>query len=480
MRLLQILYLLPLLLPGQLNALAHSTDVLIVELQVRSTTSADHEFVEIYNTTDSTIDISGWELQYQSSSGTSWSQKAQLSGKLFPHGRMLLASENYLTDIVDSTFKSGLSDSGGHVRLASPDSLNVGQFTVHDLIGWGTASKPEGTKAPAPKGGESLERKVNDQGMYVDTDDNSLDFRVNTIPTPESLNDNPDPEPSLIPPEEPEPLPEPQPTDGESKPDDTGTQPPSTPSGGGDKEIPSQLLSLQITEMLPNPAPPQSDGADEFIELYNPNDEPVDLGGYKLQSGNSFSYSYVFTDETIGAKSYATFYVGDTGLLLSNSSGKARLFTPDGQVIAEVMPYIDAKEGFAWAWSGGIWQWSTFITPNQPNIITMPVAAVKAAKTTTTKTAAAKKAAASKTATTAKKASTTKAKTTKVDDNQPAKGTIVTTTIAPLHPGVIAVVSAIAVGYAAYEYRYDMSNRLYQLRRYREARRIAREAASGR
>lgn len=45
---------------------------------------------------------------------------------------------------------------------------------------------------------------------------------------------------------------------------------------------------ISITELLPNPAAPATDDADEFVELFNGSDEPVRLRGYKLQTGNSY------------------------------------------------------------------------------------------------------------------------------------------------------------------------------------------------
>ena len=45
------------------------------------------------------------------------------------------------------------------------------------------------------------------------------------------------------------------------------------------------LSAPQISELLPNPAGTGNDATDEFIELYNPNDQPFDLSGFVLQTG---------------------------------------------------------------------------------------------------------------------------------------------------------------------------------------------------
>jgi hypothetical protein len=39
---------------------------------------------------------------------------------------------------------------------------------------------------------------------------------------------------------------------------------------------------VQISELLPNPKTPETDADNEFIELYNPNKQAVDLTGYQI------------------------------------------------------------------------------------------------------------------------------------------------------------------------------------------------------
>ena len=56
--------------------------ILITELQTESLTDSNEEFIEITNISGETIDLSGWTIQYRAASGTSWSDKAVLSGYL--------------------------------------------------------------------------------------------------------------------------------------------------------------------------------------------------------------------------------------------------------------------------------------------------------------------------------------------------------------------------------------------------------------
>ena len=224
------------------------------------------------------------------------------------------------------------------------------------------------------------------------------------------------------------------------------------------------LASPMITELLPNPAAPQSDSEDEFIELYNPNDSAFDLSGFKLEIGNSVKHFYLIdAGAVLGAKSFMAFFSVDTGLSLSNSSGQAWLLDPLGTAISQTGAYGAAKDGQAWALANGYWHWTASPTPGGPNIITEPLttsslslsgAASKSYKSKSVKTKAAK----------------TTAKTVKAPNNsQPVTATSAAAA-APIHPAVLAGIGAAALLYALYEYRNDLANHIYKLRRDRAAR----------
>jgi hypothetical protein len=252
------------------------------------------------------------------------------------------------------------------------------------------------------------------------------------------------------------------------------TQSPDSVGGSSsDPTVENTGLPIAITEMLPNPASPQTDENDEFIELYNPTPEPVDLDGYKVQTGTNYTYSYTLDKLSIPATGYLALTSGSTGLTLSNTAGRARLLDPSGAVIYVTDAYEDAAEGAAWALIDGKWQWTGTSTPGGANVYT--ALALKTAKSTTKTTAAkATKAATAKkpAASAVKAAKTTKPKTTtstsgSANDGQEAK--------APVHGAVIAGVGGLAVLYGAYEYRNDAANWFEKLRRNRAARRANRQ-----
>lgn len=424
--------------------------MLIAGLSAGSETSANAEYVELANGSSSPVTLDGWRLQYRSATGTTWTTKATLAGVLEAGDSLVVASDEYTQTAVSARMASGLAQGGGHIRIVDAASA------VQDAVGWGNAIAAEGTPVAAPKTGEVLSRKKDSAGVYLDTDSNTADFEIlsASIPIGQSSPGGATPLEAITP-----------------ETSSANQSPVSPPNLQPDTLTEAMLIA--VTELLPNPAAPQTDAADEYVELYNPNDEIVHLTGYKVQSGATYSHSYIFKDETIAAHSYGVFYVRDTKLTLSNSDGRVRLLAPDGSQVDETPAYSGAKDGLAWALIGDTWQWTAQPTPGAANSASSQkdVAGASSASGTA-------KAASSKSAATAKKASTkaatataakkaTKAETAKAAVSEAAESVGV-------HPLVLAVIGTGAVGYAAYEYRQDMANRINQLKRYFRTRREAR------
>lgn len=245
-----------------------------------------------------------------------------------------------------------------------------------------------------------------------------------------------------------------------------GTATPGGSGSGADAVSPP----LSITELLPNPASPQTDENDEYIELFNPNPDPVVLDGYKVQTGSNYSYSFTINNQTIPAGGYLVITSGASGLTLANTAGRAQLLDPSGAVISETDPYEDAGEGDAWALIDGKWQWTSTPTEGAANVLTAvlsgSVAAVK--KTTTKTTTTAKpKTSSSSAVKVAKTTKPTGSSSSSQDDNSPKTSA--------LHPAALVAVGALAVVYAVYEYRQDAANWIYKLKRNRATRRAGRQ-----
>lgn len=337
--------------------------VVISEVQVINGTEKGQDFVELYNPTNAQVELDGWQLKYKSTTGLTWSKKADLTGVIEPRSFYLIASSGYLEDIANNELSSGLLDTGGHICLISGTGTDPckSPTTRIDLVGWGKeADSAEGSEGSNPVDVSedkiacfeiwSMKRKFDNDGLIQDTDDNGEDFVIETpnpqfssgdltemtVTTPTEC-DEPDEEDPKEEPEEPAPLPEPV------------------------------YLKLDITELLPDPDKPQIDASDEFVELFNPNSQPVNLKGYILQTGSDLGTTYTFGAATIKAKSYRAFYSRDIKIGLVNQGGRAQLLDPAGTIVSELISYPKAPTGKSWAKVAGKWQWTDRSTPGGPN-----------------------------------------------------------------------------------------------------------------
>src|SRR5690606_30503093 len=94
---------------------------------------------------------------------------------------------------------------------------------------------------------------------------------------------------------------------------------------------PGSADSLLITEILPDAI--GADSGNEFIEIYNPNDNSVSLNGYVLQVGPSYSKSFVLPDLSVDPGRYLALSDAETKVTLPNTSGSVRLLDPFGNVL---------------------------------------------------------------------------------------------------------------------------------------------------
>ncbi len=151
-----------------------------------------NDFVELYNRGAATVDITGWSLQYASSTGSGWDfNKTPLGGAIGPGEYYLiaLASGGANGAALPAANVSGLINMSGTTgKIALVDNYdalvtNCPTWNVHvkDFVGYGTADCREGaTNAPAPSNTKAIYR--NNAGV-TDTDVNGADFAVaNPLP----------------------------------------------------------------------------------------------------------------------------------------------------------------------------------------------------------------------------------------------------------------------------------------------------------
>jgi len=222
MRLLHIAITVVLLLDGNILL---SQNVVISEIYGgggNAGTVYKNDFIELYNPTSSSVDLTGWSVQYISAAGTGTWQKTNLTGSVAPRSYYLVqeaAGTGGTTGLPtpDAIGTIAMAAAAGKVALVSNTTALTGASPVStsiiDLVGFGTANFFEGTgAAPAPSNTNSIERKAKasstsasmqplgaDQfsGNGYDSNDNSADF---VIRSPEPQNALSIAEPDVIPP----------------------------------------------------------------------------------------------------------------------------------------------------------------------------------------------------------------------------------------------------------------------------------------
>jgi predicted extracellular nuclease len=156
------------------------------------------DFIELYNPTDSPIDVQGWSVQYRSSAGTSvGSNITPLTGSVPANSHYLVAEAPGADTAApalpeaDATGTIAMAGGSGQVLLVSSTAASTvgtgnlaGNPALIDMVGYGTAASFEA----APTGvaltiTTSAARTVT--AAQPDTDNNATDFSEGT-PTPEA------------------------------------------------------------------------------------------------------------------------------------------------------------------------------------------------------------------------------------------------------------------------------------------------------
>lgn len=147
-----------------------------------------NDFIELYNRGSVSVDLSTYSVQYASTSGTSWSNKINLTGNILPGKYYLIqgfsqasvGSDLPTPDIISNI---NLSGTNGKVALVnSTDEITSGTscptiptFNIVDFVGFGSANCSETSPTPALSNTTAAIRK-NDGN--TDTDNNLNDFTV--------------------------------------------------------------------------------------------------------------------------------------------------------------------------------------------------------------------------------------------------------------------------------------------------------------
>ncbi|MEZ4238781.1 MAG: lamin tail domain-containing protein [Myxococcota bacterium] len=207
---------------------------------------AGAEWVELANRGPDPVDLGGWRL----AAGTSaYAEAAPLPATVLAPGAHLVVGQGPDVDVVvDGLSLGNASSSADAVQLRDPSGAAVDTvvYGPANPDGWlDDAGRVASCLAPPPPPGGALAR----QPDAADTDRGAVDFAAVALPTPGQAND------AL----------------------------PACAAGEGP--------APRLNEILPDP-----DGTDEgaeWVELFNPTDGPVALGGWRLVAASAADHEAV-------------------------------------------------------------------------------------------------------------------------------------------------------------------------------------------
>ena len=291
-------------------------NIIINEIQTAGEKS-NYEFIELYNPTAASVDLTGFKLTKKTKSGTESTlvTTARFVGTVKAKGYFLISHPDYKDSInADLAYPSSYYISDDYTIILYDKS-----GIVLDKVGYGNASDPETAPAPNPAKSESIGRKD-----FIDTANNLNDFHIFTMPTPGAENK----EKIVIP------------------------DPP--------KIYSSKII---INEILPKPL----SGAEEFIEIYNPVGTE-DLTGWKLEDR---AKGQCELSGEIKAQDFLI--VPGCKIKLNDTQGETlTLFNPNGEAVSFLSYDGSAKENKSYSFDGTTWHWSQFLTPGAENKFNSP------------------------------------------------------------------------------------------------------------
>jgi endonuclease G len=322
-----------------------STDVVISQIYGgggNSGATYRNDFIELFNRGTSAVDLAGWSVQY-ASAANNFSLKTDLTGTIQPGAYFLVqefsggATGAILPAADVTTGTINMSATAGKVALVTNGTIltTCGAAAapctmaspIKDYVGFGTtASTFEGSgPTPAPSNANSVFRAGNGCN---DTDNNAADFtaavataRNSASPGNPCDNPTPTPTPTATPTPSPTPIPTPTPA------------PTPTPT-------PSPVDHLVISQVYGGGGNSGATYQNDYVEIYNPTNHPIDTAGWTLQYGAATGTSWTNNQPLGGLVSPGEYFLvglasgGAVGLPLPqpNISGSINMSGTTGKI----------------------------------------------------------------------------------------------------------------------------------------------------
>ena len=363
------------------NVYATSSNIVIYQIQSGATSTAgdaSSEFVSLYNNSTSRVDITNWQVVSNSNTLVSFTPSSP-SMKLYfePRSFTTLASTTFktpgglsYTPSVLPNFSGskivGSSTSGVNLRVIDANSTDV------DSVNW-TTDGASNIQILQRKNTTTAPLLLLDTDTYSDFD--KVSQTAFQIPAATPLTEEVvvvDQCPNLPGLDSSLPVGYMKDTDGncyEDVCDNISGLQKVLPNGYYKDGIDCKIVGLKLTELLPNVS--GSDTGKEFIEIYNPTNYQVDLSGYLLQLGPSYSKNFILPSFILMPNSFVSFSDIETTITLPNTSASVKLLTPSSDFVDETASYNEPKDDQAWALFADSWQYTNQPTAANANMVSV-------------------------------------------------------------------------------------------------------------
>lgn len=312
-------------------------DVVINEIAwIGTEISYSDEWIELYNNTDSPINLEGWILK--AADGT---PEINLAGAIPALGYYLLERTDDTTVpniTADQIYKGALENKGEALELYD----NFGNLIDRIDCSSGWFSGDNKTK-------QTMER-IN--STLPGSHPGSWETSQTPGGTPKSKNSPELTEARPIQPLQPE--------------ETAGAEPMQTQA---QTEEPKTIYPSDIvfSEVLPSPEGP--DAKEEWIEVFNQNNFEVDLSFWQISDTIGRTKTYVLPKGIkISAHGFLVLARPETKITLNNDGDGLNLVQPNGNII-DTITYEKAPRGKSYNLTESGWTWSNILTPGSENVI---------------------------------------------------------------------------------------------------------------
>jgi len=263
------------------------SEILINEFLPNPQGSDENEWIELFNSGLSTINLNGLKIQDNSSTIYTINAEDFFTTQIYPNNYFII--ERAVSGIA-------LNNTGGDcVKLLSPTNILIKQVCYNETA---IDNKSYARKNDNSWGWTEILTKGS-QNLFSTIFINQLPDNDNEATSTVAINPN---------------------------------------------EQPIIAENLIISEFLPNP-----EGSDtgEFIEIYNQSTTTINLLNWQLDDSQGGSSPYKVNEgKIILANQYLVFYKSETGISLNNTNDIVRLINPNGEVI-QIIDYQNPEEGLS-------------------------------------------------------------------------------------------------------------------------------------